>query len=79
MILLTNDDGIEAPGLERARRVLDDLGEEVLVVAPARGMSQCGHSITTNTALRWEQKGELSFAIEGTPAEQARKTAVPQG
>ena len=48
MILLTNDDGIEAPGLECAWLFLEGLGEEVLVVVPLRSMSQCGHRITMN-------------------------------
>src|SRR6201987_5325917 len=72
-ILLTNDDGIYAPGLRALRAELMKLGD-VTVVAPATEQSAVGHSITLLTPLvvqevRDEQKQPLGWAVEGRPAD----------
>src|SRR5918911_2618790 len=72
-ILLTNDDGIYAPGLRALRPELQKLGE-VTVVAPASEQSAVGHSITLLTPLivqelRDEQGRFLGWAVEGKPAD----------
>jgi 5'-nucleotidase len=72
-ILLTNDDGIYAPGLQALRRELQGLGE-VTVVAPATEQSAVGHSITLLTPLLVnevfdEQNRRLGWAVEGRPAD----------
>jgi 5'-nucleotidase len=72
-ILLTNDDGVYAPGLRALRSELLGLGE-VTVVAPASEQSAVGHSITLLTPLivqevRDEQNGFLGWAVEGKPAD----------
>ena len=72
-ILLTNDDGIYAPGLRALRRELQKLGE-VTVVAPATEQSAVGHSITLLTPLLVqevldEQQQFLGWAVEGRPAD----------
>jgi 5'-nucleotidase len=72
-ILLTNDDGIYAPGLRALRKELQKLGE-VLVVAPATEQSAVGHSITLLTPLLVqeildEDKSLLGWAVEGRPAD----------
>jgi 5'-nucleotidase len=72
-ILLTNDDGIYAPGLRALRLELQKLGE-VTVVAPASEQSGVGHSITLLTPLvvqevRDEQNQFLGWAVEGKPAD----------
>src|SRR5215211_1988919 len=72
-ILLTNDDGIYAPGLRALRPHLQELGE-VLVVAPATEQSAVGHSVTLNTPLivqevADEQGRPLGWAVEGRPAD----------
>ncbi len=72
-ILLTNDDGIYAPGLRALRLELLKLGE-VLVVAPAAEQSAAGHSVTLMTPLivqevQDDQKGPLGWAVEGRPAD----------
>jgi 5'-nucleotidase len=72
MILLTNDDGVEAPGLALCRELLESVGEDVVVVAPAAGMSQCGHSVTTGRPLHVKARGENCFAVDGTPADCVR-------
>lgn len=71
--LLTNDDGIDAPGLaalEKAMRMIP--GARVSVVAPMREQSMCGHRLTTHTPLRVEPRGENRWAVDGTPADCVR-------
>src|SRR5207302_1154214 len=72
-ILLTNDDGIYAPGLRALRKELQKLGE-VLVVAPATEQSGVGHSITLLTPLLVQEVLDehnqfLGWAVEGRPAD----------
>src|SRR3954452_24366351 len=72
-ILLTNDDGIYAPGLRALRAELLKLGE-VSVVAPATEQSAAGHSITLLTPLLVqevldERQQFLGWAVEGRPAD----------
>lgn len=72
-ILLTNDDGIYAPGLRALRRELQTLGD-VVVCAPATEQSAAGHSVTLLAPLIVqevydEQKAFLGWAIEGRPAD----------
>src|SRR6476661_1139169 len=72
-ILLTNDDGIYAPGLRALRTELMKIGE-VSVVAPATEQSAAGHSITLLTPLLVqevydERQGFLGWAVEGRPAD----------
>jgi 5'-nucleotidase len=71
-ILLTNDDGIYAPGLRALRRELQKLGN-VSVVAPATEQSAAGHSITLLTPLLVQEvydNGDfLGWAVEGRPAD----------
>jgi 5'-nucleotidase len=72
-ILLTNDDGIHAPGLRALRAELRKLGD-VVVVAPATEQSAVGHSITLSTPLIVQQvlddnKEFVGWAVEGRPAD----------
>ncbi len=68
-ILLTNDDGIDAPGLSALRKALTRLGE-VTVVAPSRQLSGCAHSITLNVpVLIEEQVDEHTYVLSGSPAD----------
>src|SRR5260221_10499575 len=71
-ILLTNDDGIHAPGLRALRKELQTLGE-VTVVAPAGEQSAVGHSVTLLTPLIIQEisdAGEfIGWAVEGRPAD----------
>ncbi len=71
--LLTNDDGIEAPGLaalEQAVRMIP--GATLSVVAPATEQSMCGHRISTHLPLKVEDRGEQRWAVHGTPADCVR-------
>jgi 5'-nucleotidase len=77
--LLTNDDGIEAPGLEALFVTAKLLGDPV-VVAPVEMLSGCSHRITTHIPLKVGQRGANRFAVEGTPADCVRiglHTLVP--
>jgi len=71
-ILITNDDGIRAPGLTALHAALRPLGE-VLVIAPERPRSACGHAITLHKPLRLMpvelSDGAEGFAINGFPAD----------
>ncbi|MCI0702813.1 MAG: 5'/3'-nucleotidase SurE [Planctomycetia bacterium] len=73
-ILLTNDDGIYAPGLKALRKELLELGS-VTVVAPATEQSAAGHSVTLLTPLLvnevFEDDGKtfIGWAVEGRPAD----------
>jgi 5'-nucleotidase len=68
VILVTNDDGVHAPGLAALAEALDSLGE-VWVVAPEREQSACGHALTLHRPLRPHQWGERRFAVNGTPSD----------
>ncbi len=71
-ILLTNDDGIYAPGIAALQRQLSQLGE-VYVVAPATEQSGVGHSITYLTPLIAKEvyidEQQWGWAVEGSPAD----------
>ena len=74
-ILLTNDDGINAPGLHALRRSVeawlpDDA--EIVVVAPDRGRSECGHSVTSGRPLKIREVEPCWFAVDGTPVDCVR-------
>ncbi|MBA3560836.1 MAG: 5'/3'-nucleotidase SurE [Gemmatimonadaceae bacterium] len=69
--LLTNDDGIDAAGLEALVTAVRPLGDPV-VVAPARPQSGVSHAVTWQEGVRIEPRGEKRFAIHGTPADCTR-------
>jgi 5'-nucleotidase len=68
-ILLTNDDGIDAPGLAVLEQVAALLAREVWVVAPEHDQSGTSHSISLHAPLRISRKGERRFAVLGTPGD----------
>jgi 5'-nucleotidase len=70
-LLLTNDDGIDAPGLRALEGAARRLGE-VIVAAPAAPHSGCGHRVTTDAPLRLERVEAGRFAVFGTPADCVR-------
>jgi 5''/3''-nucleotidase SurE len=69
--LVTNDDGIAAPGLAALVRAAGTVGEPV-VVAPAGPQSGVSHAVTWREGVRIEPRGEMSYAIHGTPADCTR-------
>lgn len=68
-ILITNDDGINAPGLARLEKIARNLAEEVWVVAPEHDRSGAGQSISIHDPLRVYEAGEKRYAVSGTPAD----------
>src|SRR6266540_4131176 len=68
IVVVTNDDGVHAPGLAALERALAELGE-VYVLAPEREQSACGHALTLHRPLRPHQLGERRFAVNGTPSD----------
>lgn len=68
-ILITNDDGVAAPGLKILVGIAHRLAEEVWVVAPEHDRSGAGQSISLHDPLRVYRHGERHFAVSGTPAD----------
>jgi 5'-nucleotidase len=68
-ILLTNDDGIDAPGLHALRQIAGELSDEVWVVAPETNQSGAGHSLSLNEPLRMREVSERVYAVRGTPTD----------
>ncbi|MBI4185198.1 MAG: 5'/3'-nucleotidase SurE [Proteobacteria bacterium] len=68
-ILVTNDDGILAPGLAAMVRVARALCRDVWVVAPEVQQSAASHSLTVRSPLRLRRLGPRRFAVEGTPTD----------
>jgi len=73
LILVTNDDGITAPGIRTLISVMNEIGD-VVVVAPDTPQSGMGHAITVNTTLRCnpitvDEGPQLEYSCSGTPAD----------
>jgi 5'-nucleotidase len=68
-ILITNDDGIHAPGLAVAEKIARALSDDVWVVAPETEQSGASHSLTLTLPLRMRRIEEKRFAISGTPTD----------
>ena len=68
LILVTNDDGVHAPGIKALAGALAALGE-VHVVAPDREVSACAQSLTLKHPLRAEKIQEQVYSVDGTPAD----------
>ena len=68
-ILLTNDDGINAPGFAVLERIAAELADEVWICAPAEEQSGAGHSLTLNHPVRLRELGERRFCVTGTPTD----------
>jgi 5'-nucleotidase len=68
-ILLTNDDGIHAPGLEVLERIARQFSDDIWVVAPAEEQSGAGHSLTLSRPVRLRRYSERRFAVSGTPTD----------
>lgn len=68
-IILTNDDGIDAPGLAALRRAVEGAAT---VIAPTGPLSGCSHRVTTHGPIEVESRGGDAFAVDGTPADCVR-------
>ena len=70
-LIVTNDDGIEAPGLHTLEDLAAQWGD-VVVVAPAEIQSGAGHQLTNNQPIRVDDLGGRRYRVWGTPADCAR-------
>jgi len=72
LILICNDDGVTAPGIQSLIEAVRDLGE-IMVVAPDKPQSGTGHGITLNATLRMqkirEEEGLKVYSCSGTPVD----------
>ena len=68
-ILITNDDGIHAPGLGVLERIAAQIADEVIVVAPEMDQSGVAHSLSVNDPLRLRKVSETRYAVKGTPTD----------
>ncbi len=68
-ILVTNDDGIQAPGLKVLEKIARQLSKDVWVVAPEVEQSGAGHSLTLRRPLRMRRLAAKRFAVDGTPTD----------
>ena len=84
-VILTNDDGIDAPGMTVLEEIAAHVAKEVWVVAPEKDQSGQSHAISLHHALRVQERGPRRFAVTGTPGDCAAmaichlmKDALPQ-
>ena len=68
-ILLTNDDGIDAPGMAVLEGIAAELAREVWVVAPEHDQSGQSHAISLHHAIRISERGNNRFGVTGTPGD----------
>jgi 5'-nucleotidase len=68
-ILLTNDDGINAPGLKILEAIAASLSDDIWIVAPSEEQSGAGHSLTLGRPVRLRQHDERRFSVSGTPTD----------
>jgi 5'-nucleotidase len=69
-LVLTNDDGIDAPGIRALQAALN--GHPIAIVAPDRPLSGCSHQLNRGGAIAIDSRGEREYAIAGTPADCTR-------
>jgi 5'/3'-nucleotidase SurE len=79
-ILLTNDDGIHAPGLTVLEDIARQFSDDIWICAPSEEQSGAGHSLTLTRPVRLQKLGERRFAVTGTPTDSvmmALRTVMP--
>jgi 5'-nucleotidase len=70
-VILTNDDGIDAPGLQSLLRCVQDEGK-IVIVAPAQPQSGIAHKVTIRSPIRVNKLGFNRYSVDGTPADCSR-------
>lgn len=68
LILVTNDDGVDAPGIDALREAVEPVGE-VWVVAPSDQQSAVSNAISLRDPLRVKELGSRRMAVSGTPTD----------
>ena len=80
-ILLTNDDGIRAPGLAVLERIAAHFSDDIWICAPDEEQSGAGHSLTLTRPVRLKQHSDRRFSVTGTPTDavtMALKRLLPE-
>lgn len=67
--ILTNDDGIDAPGIRALHKAVNGKG---VIAAPKDHQSGCGHQVTTTRPIYVQRRSDVEYAIAGTPADCVR-------
>ncbi len=67
-VLMTNDDGVHAPGIQILRKTIDPVWDTV-IVAPDRERSAASHALTLNRPLRVNIIDDITMAVDGTPTD----------
>ncbi len=68
-ILLTNDDGINAPGLNVLERIARKFSDDIWICAPSEEQSGAGHSLTLTRPIRMREHAPRRFSVTGTPTD----------
>lgn len=68
-ILVSNDDGIDAPGIKLLEKIARGLSDDVWIVAPELEQSGASHSLTTRRPLRLTEVSSRRYAVDGTPTD----------
>ena len=68
-ILLTNDDGIHAPGLKVLEAIARQFSDDIWICAPDEEQSGMGHALTLTRPVRLRKHGERRFSVTGTPTD----------
>ena len=69
-LILTNDDGIDAPGIRSLLKAVN--GKKVIIAAPKDHLSGCSHQVTTTRPIQVQRRSDNEYAIAGTPADCTR-------
>ena len=80
-ILITNDDGIHAPGLYVLEKIAAKLSDDIWICAPSEEQSGAGHSLTLNRPVRLREHAPRRFSVTGTPTDavtMALKRILPE-
>ncbi|AFZ42635.1 5'-nucleotidase [Halothece sp. PCC 7418] len=68
-MILTNDDGFQAPGIKALQTAIPEQG---IIIAPETELSGCGHQVTTKRGLKLQQHSQQIYSVDGTPADCVR-------
>jgi 5'-nucleotidase len=68
-VLVSNDDGVDAPGIRHLSEALRAAGHRVTVVAPDRDRSGASNSLTLDQPIRASRRDENTFSVAGTPTD----------
>ena len=70
--ILTNDDGVDAPGLRSLLQAVSHFDDTAVIVAPQVPHSGCGHQVTTTRPIQVQGRSAVEYAVGGTPADCTR-------